>query len=119
MRDLSLNFSRPGGQVVAQYYNFLRLGREGYRKVHAACYDTAAWLAKEIAALGPFEMLYGGDPATGIPRFVGRSRTAPTPASPSSTSPTASACAAGRCPPTPCRRSARRRPCSASSSATA
>lgn len=67
MRDLSLNFSRPGGQVVAQYYNFLRLGREGYRKVHTACYETAAWLSDRIAALGPFEMIYGGDAATGIP----------------------------------------------------
>lgn len=55
MRDLTLNFSRPGGQVVCQYYNFLRLGREGYRKVHAACYATAQYLAREIAKLGPFE----------------------------------------------------------------
>ncbi|KEF42422.1 MAG: glutamate decarboxylase [Cyanobium sp. CACIAM 14] len=67
MRDLSLNFSRPGGQVVSQYYNFLRLGREGYRKVHATCYDTARFLADAIAGLGPFEIVYGGDPASGIP----------------------------------------------------
>ena len=39
MRDIALNFSRPGGQVACQYYNFLRLGREGYRKIHAACYE--------------------------------------------------------------------------------
>ena len=45
-----------GGQVAAQYYNFLRLGKEGYRKVHSACYDTARYLADEIAKLGPFEM---------------------------------------------------------------
>ena len=37
----ALNFSRPGGQIVAQYYNFLRLGKEGYRKIHQACYATA------------------------------------------------------------------------------
>ncbi|MCT0208188.1 glutamate decarboxylase [Synechococcus sp. CS-1332] len=67
MRDLTLNFSRPGGQVVCQYYNFLRLGREGYRKVHAACYATAQYLAREIAKLGPFEILYGGDDQSGIP----------------------------------------------------
>ncbi|MDG2014412.1 MAG: glutamate decarboxylase, partial [Pirellulaceae bacterium] len=40
MRDIALNFSRPGGQVVCQYYNFLRLGREGYRKIHDGCYET-------------------------------------------------------------------------------
>jgi glutamate decarboxylase len=67
MRDLSLNFSRPGGQVVAQYYNFLRLGREGYRKVHTACYETAAYLAQEIEKLGPFEILYPGEMTSGIP----------------------------------------------------
>lgn len=27
MPTFALNFSRPGGQIVAQYYNFLRLGR--------------------------------------------------------------------------------------------
>lgn len=67
MRDITLNFSRPGGQVVCQYFNFLRLGREGYGNVHASCYDTAQYLASEIAQLGPFEMIYGGDPASGIP----------------------------------------------------
>ncbi len=67
MRDITLNFSRPGGQVVCQYYNFLRLGREGYTKVHKACYKTARYLAGEIARLGPFEVIYGGDDETGIP----------------------------------------------------
>jgi len=67
MPTFALNFSRPGGQIIAQYYNFLRLGREGYTKVHSACYETAQFLAKEIAALGPFEMIYSGDPAEGIP----------------------------------------------------
>jgi glutamate decarboxylase len=56
----ALNFSRPGGQVICQYFNFLRLGREGYRKVQQGCYDTAVWLGREIANLGPFEPIYGG-----------------------------------------------------------
>ena len=67
MPTFALNFSRPGGQIIAQYYNFLRLGREGYTKVHSACYETARFLAREIAALGPFDMLYSGDPTDGIP----------------------------------------------------
>ena len=67
MRDIALNFSRPGGQVVCQYYNFLRLGREGYTKIHSACYRTAQFLAAEIEKLGPFEILYDGAADGGIP----------------------------------------------------
>ncbi|MBL8658411.1 MAG: glutamate decarboxylase [Rhodospirillales bacterium] len=67
MPTFALNFSRPGGQIACQYYNFLRLGREGYRKIHGACYDTAGYLAEEIAKLGPFKIIYGGDPRGGIP----------------------------------------------------
>ncbi len=67
MRDIGLNFSRPGGQIVAQYYNFLRLGRDGYRKIHTACYDTAQWIAAELAKLGPFEILYDGRSEAGLP----------------------------------------------------
>lgn len=76
MRDIALNFSRPGGQIVCQYYNFLRLGREGYEKIHGACYDTAQFLAEEIAKLGPFEVLYGGNRETGIPALCWKIREA-------------------------------------------
>ena len=31
MPTFALNFSRPGGEIIAQYYNFIRLGRDGYR----------------------------------------------------------------------------------------
>lgn len=68
MPTFALNFSRPGGQIVAQYYNFLRLGKEGYRKIHQACYDTAQYLADEIAKLGPFELVYDG--RGGIPALA-------------------------------------------------
>ena len=67
MIDFALNFSRPGGSIVAQYYNFLRLGKEGYRKIHTACYETAEYLAREIEKLGPFEILYDGKMDKGIP----------------------------------------------------
>ncbi|MBS0204975.1 MAG: glutamate decarboxylase [Planctomycetes bacterium] len=67
MRDTALNFSRPGGQVVCQYYNFLRLGRQGYRKIHTACYETAKYLAGQIKQLGPFDIIYGGEMDSGIP----------------------------------------------------
>lgn len=67
MRDIALNFSRPGGQVVCQYYNFLRLGKEGYRKVHTACYETAQYLAEKISAFGLFDVIYNGEMTRGIP----------------------------------------------------
>ncbi|UBX50258.1 glutamate decarboxylase [Providencia alcalifaciens] len=70
MPTFALNFSRPGGQIIAQYYNFLRLGREGYAKIHNACYATAQYLAREIEKLGPFEMIFDGDSAKGIPALA-------------------------------------------------
>ncbi|AKG72082.1 glutamate decarboxylase [Serratia fonticola] len=70
MPTFALNFSRPGGQIIAQYYNFLRLGREGYAKVHNACYATAQYLADEIGKLGPFEILFDGDSGKGIPALA-------------------------------------------------
>ncbi len=60
MIDFSINFSRPGNQVVAQYYNFLRLGMDGYRRIQQACQDVALYLSAEIARLGPFELITNG-----------------------------------------------------------
>ena len=61
MPTFALNFSRPGAQVVAQYYNFLRLGFEGYRRVQQYARDVATRLAAQIEELGPFELLTRGD----------------------------------------------------------
>lgn len=65
MPDLALNFSRPGGQVIAQYYNFMRLGMAGYKKIHAACRSIAVHLAEEIQKTGYFDIIYDG--SDGIP----------------------------------------------------
>ena len=61
MPTFALNFSRPGAQVVAQYYNFLRLGFDGYRKVQLYSRAVATRLADRIAAIGPFELITRGD----------------------------------------------------------
>ena len=61
MPTFALNFSRPGAQVVAQYYTFLRLGREGYRAVQQATRDVARGLAERIEALDDFRLLTRGD----------------------------------------------------------
>lgn len=60
MPTFSLNFSRPGNQVVAQYYNFIRLGREGYTRIHQACQDVALYLSQSLAAMKVFEVLHDG-----------------------------------------------------------
>jgi glutamate decarboxylase len=61
MPTFALNFSRPGAQVVAQYYLALRLGFEGYRRAQAYSRDVATRLADEVAGLGPFRLLTRGD----------------------------------------------------------
>jgi glutamate decarboxylase len=60
MPTLAINFSRPASQIVAQYYNLIRLGKSGYRAIHEACQEVAVELGHEIAALGPFKMLSTG-----------------------------------------------------------
>jgi len=61
MPTFALNFSRPGAQVAVQYYNFLRLGFDGYRRVQQYARDVATHLSAQIAELGPFELLTKGD----------------------------------------------------------
>ena len=61
MPTFALNFSRPGAQVVAQYYTFLRLGFGGFRRVQGYARDVATRLSARIAELGPFELLTRGD----------------------------------------------------------
>ena len=60
MPTFALNFSRSGNQIVAQYYNLIRLGFEGYRRVQQAARDVAMGLAERIAAMGPFRMITDG-----------------------------------------------------------
>jgi glutamate decarboxylase len=74
MPTLALNFSRPGSQVLLQYYNFLRLGRAGYTAVQAACRDVARYLSDGIARLGPFTLRSDG---SDIPVFAWQLAAAP------------------------------------------
>ncbi len=68
MDTFALNFSRPAGQIIAQYYNFLRLGKEGYKRIQQACYDTAIYMGEVIDKLGPFRVIYNGK--GGIPALL-------------------------------------------------
>ena len=69
MPTLALNFSRPGSQVLLQYYLFLRLGFEGYRAVQQSSIDVATYLSSAIAKMEPFELISRGDT---IPVFAWR-----------------------------------------------
>jgi len=69
MPTFALNFSRPGAQVVLQYYLFLRLGFEGYRAVQQTSQDVAKFLSAGIAKLDAFELWNDG---SDIPVFAWR-----------------------------------------------
>ena len=69
MPTFALNFSRPGSQVLLQYYLFLRLGFDGYRRVHETSQAVATFLADQIGAMDDFELCSDG---TGIPVFAWR-----------------------------------------------
>ncbi|MGS0562450.1 glutamate decarboxylase [Microbacterium aurugineum] len=69
MPTFALNFSRPGAQVLLQYYLFLRLGFEGYRAVQQESQDVAKYLSAGIAGLDAFELWNDG---SDIPVFAWR-----------------------------------------------
>jgi glutamate decarboxylase len=60
MPTFALNFSRPGGEIICQYYNFLRLGKQGYREIQTECAALGRYLAEKIAEFGPFNIIYDG-----------------------------------------------------------
>jgi len=61
MPTFALNFSRPGSEVIAQYFMFTSLGREGYRRVIQNAQDVAMKLSSGIAEMGPYRLLTRGD----------------------------------------------------------
>ncbi|GAA4844442.1 glutamate decarboxylase [Luteimicrobium xylanilyticum] len=69
MPTFALNFSRPGAPVLLQYYQFLRLGVEGYRAVQRTSHDVARYLADGVARIGAFELWNDG---SDIPVFAWR-----------------------------------------------
>jgi glutamate decarboxylase len=61
MPTFALNFSRPGSEVIAQYFMFTSLGREGYRRVIQNTQDVAMYLSSEIEKMGPYTLISRGD----------------------------------------------------------
>ena len=52
--QVGLNFSRPGAQILAQYYNFIHLGMEGYRKIHSNSMAIAEYCHEAIGKMHCF-----------------------------------------------------------------
>lgn len=50
--SFTLNFSRPGAQVIAQYYNLIHLGFKGYRTIMENTLANARLLSKSLEATG-------------------------------------------------------------------
>lgn len=60
MGSLGINFSQSAAFVTAQYYNFVRYGMEGYRKIIRRCMDNAHYLCQQMPELG-FDVLSAQD----------------------------------------------------------
>jgi glutamate decarboxylase len=60
MPTFALNFSRPGSEVIAQYYMFTSLGRAGYQRVIGNASEVAQHLAAGIEEIGPYRLLSRG-----------------------------------------------------------
>ncbi len=62
----TLNFSTGASMVLAQYYNFVRYGREGYRTIMETMQRNADVLRKLVNESGDFELV-GGEHAEQLP----------------------------------------------------
>ena len=60
MPNYSLNFSRPSNSVVLQYFNFLRLGREGYTEIVGNVLSNAQALATKLQGIDGLELISDG-----------------------------------------------------------
>ena len=53
--QVGLNFSRPAAQIIAQYYNFLHLGHEGYKEIHSNAMAVAKYCHEAIGKMKCFK----------------------------------------------------------------
>jgi glutamate decarboxylase len=56
-QTFTLNFSRPASHMIAQYYNFIRLGRKGYKTIMEHCRMNANYLTERLIEIGKFDIL--------------------------------------------------------------
>ena len=61
MPTFTLNFSKSASQVIGQYYNFVRLGFEGYKKIHEESREIANNIAKNLQKYNLFDIISEGN----------------------------------------------------------
>jgi glutamate decarboxylase len=57
MTNYSLNFSKSSSTIIAQYYNFIRLGRSGYTDIMTNMMSNSHYLAEKLRDTGKFEII--------------------------------------------------------------
>ena len=60
MPTMAINFSRSASQIVGQYYNFLRFGKQGYAHIHSKTQEIATVIGEWIEETGLFELYNRG-----------------------------------------------------------
>jgi glutamate decarboxylase len=61
MPTFALNFSRPGSEVIAQYFMFTSLGRKGYERIMQSAQQAALQISSGLEQLGPYKLITRGD----------------------------------------------------------
>jgi len=61
MPTFSLNFSRPGSEVILQYYMFMALGRKGYTDLMQNLQEIATYISDGVSKMGPYRLISKGD----------------------------------------------------------
>lgn len=57
---IAINFSHSASHIIGQYFNFLRLGFDGYHDIHSSTREVATYLSKELDKIGVFKILNDG-----------------------------------------------------------
>lgn len=57
MTNYSLNFSKGSSTIIAQYYNFIRLGKSGYADIMTNMMQNSHYLAEKLRFSDKFEVI--------------------------------------------------------------
>ena len=57
---IAINFSRSASHIIGQYFNFVRLGFDGYKEIHTTTREVAMYLSSELEKIGIFKIYNDG-----------------------------------------------------------
>lgn len=61
MPTIAINFSHSASQLIGQYYNFIRFGKDGFFDIHNKTHKVAVYLSNEISKLKEFKIINSGN----------------------------------------------------------